>query len=53
MSYHAKKRIIFNKYRIEKLICKTHFSELYEGININDKELVAIKMEQKKTNIFY
>ena len=49
MSYHVKKRIIFNKYRIKKLICKTHFSELYEGININDKELVAIKMEPKKS----
>ena len=31
------KSIIFNKYRIKKLIAKTHFGWLYEGLNIKKK----------------
>ena len=41
------KSIIFNKYQIKKLISKTHFGWLYEGINIKDKECVAMKFEKK------
>ena len=50
MSYTFKNRLIFKKYQTKKLICKTPFSELYEGINIKDKELVAIKIEQINSN---
>ena len=41
------KAIIFNKYQIKKLIAATHFGWLYEGINIKEKEPVAIKFERK------
>ena len=41
------KSIIFNKYRIKKLIAKTYFGWLYEGLNIKEKELVAMKIEKK------
>ena len=41
------KAIIFNKYQIKKLIAATHFGWLYEGINIREKEPVAIKFERK------
>ena len=47
MSYTFKKRLFFNKFQITKILCKTSFSELYEGINIKDNELVAIKIEKK------
>ena len=41
------KSIIFNKYRIKKLIAKTHFGWLYEGINIKENQSVALKIEKK------
>ena len=47
MSYTFKNRLFFNKFQITKIIYKTGFSELYEGINIKDNELVAIKIEKK------
>ena len=40
------KRLLFNKYRIKKLICKTSGCLLYEGININNNESVAMKFEK-------
>ena len=43
------KTIIFNKYRIKKLIASTHFGWLYEGINIKEKEPVAMKFEKKSS----
>ena len=43
------KSIIFNKYRIKKLIASTHFGWLYEGINIKEKEPVAMKFEKKSS----
>ena len=46
----SRTRLFFNKYQTKKLICKTPFSEIYEGINIKDNELVAIKIEQKNRN---
>ena len=45
------KKLIFNKYKIKKLIAKSPFSLLYEGINIKNNEPVAMKFE-KKTNEF-
>ena len=44
----SRTRLFFNKYQTKKLICKTPFSEIYEGKNIKTNELVAIKIEQKK-----
>ena len=43
------KSIIFNKYKIKKLIASTHFGWLYEGINIKEKEPVAMKFEKKSS----
>ena len=40
-------KLIFNKYRIKKLIFKTSCCLLYEGINIKDKEPVALKLENR------
>jgi len=39
--------IFFKKYKILKLITTSKFSSTYEGININTKEKVAIKLEEK------
>ena len=41
------KDLIFKKYQIKKLIASTHFGFLYEGINIKNKEPVAMKFERK------
>ena len=45
------KQIFFNKYKLQKLINKSAFSFVYKGINIINKELVAIKIENKITMI--
>ena len=45
------KQIFFNKYKLQKLINKSAFSYVYKGINIINKELVAIKIENKITMI--
>ena len=45
------KRIFFNKYRIKKLIYKSSFCLVYEGINIKSNESVAMKFE-RRTGIF-
>ena len=42
------KKIYFNKYKIKKLIIKTSCCFLYEGINIKNKEPVAMKFEKIK-----
>ncbi len=40
-------KLFFNKYRIKKLIVKTKYSFLYEGINIKRNEPVAMKFEKR------
>ena len=47
MSNEKKNRLFFNKYLTKKLICKTLTSEIYKGININNNENVAIKVEKR------
>ena len=44
------KALIFNKFRIKKLIASSHFGLLYEGINIKNNELVAMKFQKKTAN---
>ena len=45
-------KIFFKKYKVKKLISKSKFSSIYEGINIKTKEKVAIKIEeQNKYNL--
>ena len=39
--------IFFKKYKTVKLISKSKFSSIYEGINIKTKEKIAIKLEEK------
>ena len=39
-------KIFFKKYKVLKLICIIKFNFLYEGINIQTKEKVAIKLEK-------
>ena len=41
------KQIFFKKYKLQKLINKSEFSYVYKGINIINKELVAIKIENR------
>ena len=43
------KQIIFNKYKLQKLLNKSAYSYVYRGINIKNKELVSIKLENKKS----
>ena len=40
------KKLIFKKYKVRQLICKTHISSIYEGTNEITKEPVAIKFEK-------
>ena len=40
-------RIIFKKYKIKRLMCKSILSYVYEGINIKNNIPVAIKVEKK------
>ena len=44
---NIEKQIFFNKYKLQKLINKSKFSYVYKGINITNKELVAIKIEDR------
>ena len=46
---NIEKQIFFNKYKLQKLINKSEFSYVYKGINIINKELVAIKIENRIT----
>ena len=43
------KQIIFNKYKLQKLLNKSAYSYVYRGINIKSKELVSIKLENRKS----
>ena len=40
------KKLIFKKYKVGRLITKTHISSIYEGINKITKEQVAMKFEK-------
>ena len=40
-------RIIFKKYQIKRLMCKSILSYVYEGVNIKNNIPVAIKVEKK------
>ena len=41
------KQIFFNKYKLQKLIHTSEFSKVYKGINIINKDLVSIKIENR------
>ena len=43
------KKLIFNKYKIKKLIHLSEFASVYEGINVKDKIPVAVKLEKRKS----
>ena len=45
-----KNKIIFHKYKINKIIGKGSFGCVFQGINIKTKKLVAIKVESKKSD---
>ena len=40
-------RIIFKKYKIKKLLFKSVFSYVYEGVNIKNNIPVTLKIEKK------
>ena len=44
---NIEKQIFFNKYKLQKMINKSEFCYVYQGINLIDKELVAIKIENR------
>ena len=39
------KKIIFNKYKVEKFLCKGAKSFIYQGINLKNNTQVALKFE--------
>ena len=45
-------KLIFNKYKIRKLIYQSKLSAVYEGKNIKNNEPVAIKFEKRRRNDF-
>ena len=45
-------KLIFNKYKLKKLIYSSKFSDVYEGFNEKEKEEVAIKIEKKSKSSF-
>ena len=51
MAYNVDKnllnKIIFKKYKIQRFMCESSFSQVYEGINIIKKTPVALKFEHK------
>ena len=44
-----KNKLIFGKYKILKFIGKGSFSQIYLGTNVVNKQLIAIKLENKLT----
>ena len=46
---NIEKQIFFKKYKLQKLINNSPFSCVYKGINLINKELVAIKIENRIT----
>jgi len=49
ISRTPEKQIIFNKYKLQKLLNKSDYSDVYRGINIKTKELVIIKLDNRKS----
>ena len=47
-NYDINDRLFFNRYKTKKFISKTLCCKLYEGINIKNNELVAMKFEKRK-----
>ena len=47
INLNIEKQIFFNKFKLIKLINKSEFSFVYKGINIINKELVSIKIEDR------
>ena len=45
--------LINNKYSITKKIGSGSFGTIYQGIDINTKQQIAIKIEAKKKNCSY
>jgi len=43
------KKLIFNKYKIGKLIHSSGFASVYEGINVKENIPVALKLEKRKS----
>ena len=43
------KKLIFNKYKIKKLIHSSGFASVYEGINVKENIPVALKLEKRKS----
>ena len=46
-NYDINDRLFFNRYKTKKFISKTLCCKLYEGINIKNNELVAMKFEKR------
>ena len=40
-------KLFFNKYKLQKLIYSSKYSWVYQGINVNSKEPLAIKLEDR------
>ena len=52
MSYASlKNKILFKKYRVNKIIGEGSFGCVFKGINIIDKSEIAIKVEQKNSKM--
>ena len=49
-NHYSNKKVFFNKYRIKKLLYKSSMCLLYEGVNIETNESIAIKLEKKNIN---
>ena len=45
------KKVIFKKFLIQKFLCSSAFSWVYEGKNLNKNEPVAIKIEKNKSQL--
>ena len=43
------KKLIFNKYKVKKLIHSSGFADVYEGINEKEKIPIALKFEKRNT----
>ena len=50
LNHNENRKLIFNKYKVKKLIHSSGFAEVYEGFNEKDKISVAMKFEKRKSN---
>ena len=50
-SKNINQRLYFKKYKIKRLIAESGCCKLYEGINIKDKESVAMKFEKRQGKV--